>query len=438
MYGAALLLTLAAVGVDYGWQPGEDGQLEYIIQIEPELVKTLSEGKVDLLSEIPPELQGVKRFRIRVGTGAVPREGLKEVQAANIRPEDDIAFQQPNLNGQQLPANDPRAVGTRRPTDTRGSPLAQPGSKVLNPPASNDPTQPLGNTRFNDTTGGGNFPTVGNTPGIGRTASLPRNANDPTEPLNDRTAVDLQSPANANTRAPTPVWDNATQQWRTPQTNPATNNPITNTQDPRNLPAAQDPRYATDPRTGLPEVRNNTTQDPRAYNPNPAYPVNNGYPANNNYNAPRPNQSGQWNNQAPGYAPLRDPDPGYYPPPMYASRPEAQYDPNMPMNRQVGYQVAANTQNPAPAATGNQPTSPTTNTTATGSNVVKPGATLPSARDFDRFDDTNKPWWPLTFTAMLLFGSIGLNFYLGWIAHGIYNRYRALLMEVRNVRAATI
>ena len=39
---------------------------------------------------------------------------------------------------------------------------------------------------------------------------------------------------------------------------------------------------------------------------------------------------------------------------------------------------------------------------------------------------------------MLLFASVGLNFYLGWIAQGIYQRYRALLMEVRNVRAAAI
>lgn len=435
MFGVALLLTVATVGVDYGWQPGEDGQLEYIIQIEPELVKTLSEGKVDLLSEIPEELQGVKRFRIRVGTGQVPRKGLEEAQAANIRPADDIAHQQPNLNGGQFPANDPRAVGTQRPTDTRGSPaLQQPGAKVLNPPArATDNTQPLDTDRFTDSTAGGRFPTVGQTPGIGRNAPQPRGSNDPTEPLNDRTPLDFNN--NSTPRTATPVWDAATQQWRTPQAAPGTNTSA-GAQDPRNLPL-QDPRYAaTDPRTGLPEVRRDTAQDPRAYNP--AYAPNANYPAGNY--ATRNNPPAQWNGQ-PNYntAPLRDPDQGYYQPPNYASRPEAQYDPNIPMNRQVGYQVAANPNTGTPPAA--NPAAPgTTNTAATAasSTATKPSASLPTGRDFERFDEANKPWWPLTFTAMLLFGSIGLNFYLGWIAHGIYQRYRALLMEVRNVRAATI
>jgi hypothetical protein len=111
------------------------------------------------------------------------------------------------------------------------------------------------------------------------------------------------------------------------------------------------------------------------------------------------------------------------------------------MNRQVGYQVAANpppaanTTGTAPAANSNNENgtaSSATNTTATKTSTTKP--TRGSSGD----EEALKPWWPLTFTAMLLFASIGLNFYLGWIAHGVYQRYRALLMEVRNVRAATI
>ena len=35
MHGLALLLAAASVGVDYGWQPGPDGALEYIIQLDP-------------------------------------------------------------------------------------------------------------------------------------------------------------------------------------------------------------------------------------------------------------------------------------------------------------------------------------------------------------------------------------------------------------------
>lgn len=441
MLGVALLLTVATVGVEYGWQPGEDGQLEYIIQIEPELVKTLSEGKVDLLSEIPEELQGVKRFRIRVGTGPVPRKGLE--QLGNIQPADDIAQQPPNLNSGAFPANDPRAIGTRRPTDPRATTTqppantTQPGGRVLNAP-----TQGQDTDRFTDTTGGA-FPTVGRTPGIGRTTSTSRDVNDPTQPIGDRSplgfdAATTTTGVNPRTGSATPVWDAATQQWRTPQTGTNLNPPGNATQDPRNLPVGQDPRYPNDPRTGgMPEVRRDGTQDPRGYNS--TYPTNNPYPAGG-YNQPNPNQTGQWN-QPRGYnAPLRDPDPGYYPPPMYATRPEAMpYDPNYPMNRQVGYQVATNpTANVPPATAPQNPTATTTTPAATAAAATKPSASIPS-RDYNRFDDElNKPWWPLTFTAMLLFGSIGLNFYLGWIAHGIYQRYRALLMEVRNVRAATI
>lgn len=77
MNGIAVLVTLAAIGVDYGWQPLSDGQLEYIIQIEPALLDGLKSGE-EIVSEIPPQARGVRKFRIRVGTGAVPRIGHLE------------------------------------------------------------------------------------------------------------------------------------------------------------------------------------------------------------------------------------------------------------------------------------------------------------------------------------------------------------------------
>ncbi len=75
MNGITVLVALAAVGVDYGWQPGVDGQLEYIVQIEPALLDALKSGK-EIASEIHPAARGVRRFRIRVGTGALPRIGV--------------------------------------------------------------------------------------------------------------------------------------------------------------------------------------------------------------------------------------------------------------------------------------------------------------------------------------------------------------------------
>ncbi len=75
MNGIAVLLALAAVGVDYGWQPGADGQLEYIIQIEPASLEALKSGR-DITSEIHPDARGVRRFRIHYGTGSLPRVGV--------------------------------------------------------------------------------------------------------------------------------------------------------------------------------------------------------------------------------------------------------------------------------------------------------------------------------------------------------------------------
>jgi hypothetical protein len=78
MHALAILLTTAALGVDFGWQGQDDGQTEYIIQIEPELIESLAEGQ-EITSEIHPEAGDVRRFSIRIGTGPVPRETRRPV-----------------------------------------------------------------------------------------------------------------------------------------------------------------------------------------------------------------------------------------------------------------------------------------------------------------------------------------------------------------------
>lgn len=72
MHGIALLLAAASVGVDYGWQPDADGVMEYIIQVEPELISALQKGEA-IISEIHPDARGVRRFRIQIGTAPLPR-----------------------------------------------------------------------------------------------------------------------------------------------------------------------------------------------------------------------------------------------------------------------------------------------------------------------------------------------------------------------------
>jgi hypothetical protein len=53
--------------VDYGVMPDGKESSVYVIQIEPEVVGQLVEGYV-IESVIPPELQGIRKFRIQIGT----------------------------------------------------------------------------------------------------------------------------------------------------------------------------------------------------------------------------------------------------------------------------------------------------------------------------------------------------------------------------------
>ena len=91
MPSLVLMLAAASLGVDYGWQPaGDDGDLEYIIQIEPAALESLRSGRMPYLSSrIPPEVRGVRRFRIQIGTDELPREGVAP------RVEDPIATLDP-------------------------------------------------------------------------------------------------------------------------------------------------------------------------------------------------------------------------------------------------------------------------------------------------------------------------------------------------------
>ncbi len=73
MGGVPMLLIVAALGVDYGWQPDGGGGVEYVIQVQPDQwdnVKRLGE----ISSTIDPEVQGrVSRVIIRVGNERLQR-----------------------------------------------------------------------------------------------------------------------------------------------------------------------------------------------------------------------------------------------------------------------------------------------------------------------------------------------------------------------------
>lgn len=72
----AFILAAAAVsalGVDVGWQKTDNGEMEYIIQLEPHQVKTLKKGDVIEVG-VRPDLRNVRRYRIVVGEDELPQE----------------------------------------------------------------------------------------------------------------------------------------------------------------------------------------------------------------------------------------------------------------------------------------------------------------------------------------------------------------------------
>lgn len=74
MTGIIVCLSTALMGVDFGWQPVAGGGIEYIIQIEPNMLERLKDGQ-DVFSDLPPRARNIRGYRITVGTARLPHHG---------------------------------------------------------------------------------------------------------------------------------------------------------------------------------------------------------------------------------------------------------------------------------------------------------------------------------------------------------------------------
>ncbi len=112
MNGILVLLVTSAIGVDFGWQPIEGGNLEYIVQVEPELLEIIKSGE-PIINEIPDNVRGARRLRIIVGTGTLPREGqlFLPVDSNTASPDGDVFGGEPptgnNFNALEPPTATP-------------------------------------------------------------------------------------------------------------------------------------------------------------------------------------------------------------------------------------------------------------------------------------------------------------------------------------------
>jgi len=135
MIATTLLLAVSVVGVETGWQPHEQGGLEYIIQIEPELLSALREGEA-LTSEIPAHVDGVRRYRIVVGKNPVPRIGATSpAPRASAAPSNPVppTVEAPPLQPEvQMPAEETYAA----PPPLSAQETLEPSQDAI-PPAQN-------------------------------------------------------------------------------------------------------------------------------------------------------------------------------------------------------------------------------------------------------------------------------------------------------------
>ena len=156
MTGLLVCLSAAALGVDYGWQPVAGGGIEYIIQIEPQMLDALKEGE-GVSSAMPPAARSIRRYRIVVGNAPLPHhgeplptevgkenDGALETRAAEVSPvrydrfaEDDAAAPKLSMPLESPYPHDYEAAGVPLPGPAHSTPFARswPASVVAEPTA---------------------------------------------------------------------------------------------------------------------------------------------------------------------------------------------------------------------------------------------------------------------------------------------------------------
>lgn len=144
MNALTIFMAAATLGVDYGWQTRDDGGLEYIIQIEPALLQSLKQGD-RVISEVHPQVRGVRQFRIQVGDSRLPREtgvAVPETQPAGaVVPLPGTSARRsapaglPNA-AKDLPTLAPSFKAADNQVDSGATPLQAPSA--LMPPATTD------------------------------------------------------------------------------------------------------------------------------------------------------------------------------------------------------------------------------------------------------------------------------------------------------------
>lgn len=123
MMGIMVCCAAAAVGVDFGWQPVAGGGVEYIIQLEPQMLERLKAGE-DIFSDLPPRSANIRGYRITVGTAMLPHHGEPPPAAATPEPQRTAT-----LSGEPPALDGPLPGPVLGPSLTMDRAVANPGER---------------------------------------------------------------------------------------------------------------------------------------------------------------------------------------------------------------------------------------------------------------------------------------------------------------------
>jgi hypothetical protein len=122
---ASVALVVAALGVTFGWQPSQDDPQAYevLMQVEPELVDVLQEGRqIPIESHVPASVTPIRNIRVVVGTDVLPRTPIAVDPSAKTQAERIVRGQEAPLEHTTLFQSDDGWGGDRyAPATTDGS-----------------------------------------------------------------------------------------------------------------------------------------------------------------------------------------------------------------------------------------------------------------------------------------------------------------------------
>lgn len=384
MNGLGLLIAIATLSVDVGWETGPEGRLLYTIRIEPVLAQPLRDGQA-VVSTVDANDRGLRRFQVVMG-----------------------AKQGAAVGNRMAPASDPNRRetmvqhGWRTGEDGGVDYLVQMTPERLEALANGQTLYGEVDSQVTEIRRIYVYAGVGEVP---RTALPPQNTKLP-DPPSFVPNGDPASPSISRPRIEAPR-QNTTPSYSGPSYSGSGSGMFRDRRDTGWRDDGINSQGANnDPRGGEPGGWSANFNDPR--NP-PAY-----NDSRNGGNLWPNRQDGQF--YPVGYDPRAGAPPANNPPPNgatanYAQRPATELPAPPPA------QPAA----PAPAQAPTWQTAPAT--TATSATARDGGVEA-------------RPWTPLILTTLALFASLGTNAYLGWLSWSFFWRYRDAITDLARSRTS--